>query len=171
MRKKAQEEIVGFIVIILLVAVIFLVFLGITLRKTPSGTADSLEVSQFLESALELTTNCTLNSYSYLSVRELVVECYKGSQCLDSASACNMLENTLKTSTESAWNFNQDSPTKSYSYELKYISPSNQASNINPSFIAPAGPAIQTEQVQKLGFDTTIPTSDGKIIVSLEIYK
>ena len=47
--KKAQEEMIGFVLIIVLVAVIALVFLAISIRK-PAEIRDKKEIQNFLYS-------------------------------------------------------------------------------------------------------------------------
>lgn len=117
MDKKAQEEMVGFVLIMLVVAVIFLVFLGIFLRG--GGSKDetgSIEIDQFLGSALQYTTEC--GDYSPDTVKELVRECSKngGSSCNSASShtVCESLKLTLQELIESSWNFGMDSPDKGY---------------------------------------------------------
>ncbi len=112
-KTKAQEEIVGFIMVVVLVAVIFLVFLGFTIRSD-SEISTSSEVSHFLDSISEFTTSCSLDGgFSYKQLDDLAISCDRGQLC-SNGNACNIFESTLKNLTESAWNFSPNSPEKSY---------------------------------------------------------
>jgi len=160
MKKKAQEEMVGLVVIMLIVAVISLIFLGIFLRKGPSNEKlSSVEISQFLSSSMEYTTTCSLNSgYSYLDLSDLFDECNKGSLC-SSGNACDILEQTMTEVIESSWNFSPDSPQKSYYFQALL---EDQASLANfPLYTECPG--------AKRGADKSISILNGKIIISLEL--
>lgn len=120
-KTKAQEEIVGFIMVVVLVAVIFLVFLGFTIRGGPETSA-STEVSHFLDSISEFTTPCSLDGgFSYKQLDDLAISCNQGLLC-SSGNACDILESTLKNLTESAWNFSPNSPEKSYTLTTTFSS-------------------------------------------------
>lgn len=120
MKKKGQEEMVGLVVIMVLVAIVFLVLLGIFLRQKPAERADSAEVAQFLDALEEQTTDCSLDGFSYLNVRRAINECNQDKLCRNGKKVCEVLGTTLKDLTESAWNFNEDSVTKGYEYQLTY---------------------------------------------------
>jgi len=83
-NRKGQEEIVGFVVIVVLVAVVFLVVLGLYLRRDVSVIQrDSGDVKQFLESTMEYTTECTIGSDDeHISVSELLGNCYNKEECV-----------------------------------------------------------------------------------------
>jgi hypothetical protein len=120
--RKGQEEMVGFVLIILLVAIIFLVFLGLFLRKGNSDNSiESGEISQFLDSMLEYTSNCSLNSgYSYENVKDLATECERGALCSNNKEACIVLKETSKEIIESSWQFGSESPNKGYRFSIKF---------------------------------------------------
>ncbi len=113
--RKAQEEIVGFVMVILLVSLIFLIFLGIYLRKGNAEPTSSIEVSQFLNSLVEYTSDCSLDSgFSYKQIDDLAVKCDEGALCSSGKTACQVLDDTIKKIIESSWNFSPDSPEKGY---------------------------------------------------------
>lgn len=122
MFKKAQEEIVGFVMIVLLVTIILVVFLGFYLRGHKQDyRTESVEVSQFLDSMLEYTTECSLtNGYSYASVSSLASDCAeRNSLCSNGRSACQVLQNSTKEIIESSWFFGQENPEKGYRFNVK----------------------------------------------------
>ncbi len=164
MRKKGQEEIVGFVLIVLIVSVILLVFLGIFLRKDVSKTANP-EVSQFLDSMSAITTECSLNAgYSYENYQDLLKDCNEGKLCA-SGKACDILKNTTKSLIEASWNFSPDSPKKGYKFEVYFTAREETAKQplINPplSYISGCTSFIGDERV--------FPVSDGSITILLDL--
>jgi len=115
MKKKAQEEMVGFVLIMLVVAVIFVIFLGIFLKKGATETADSEEISQFLEAISEYTTECGPTSYPE-KLSRVVTLCSEGKKCniASTEDPCDILADTLEELVNASWNFNENSPTKGY---------------------------------------------------------
>jgi hypothetical protein len=139
LNRKAQEEMVGFVLIMVLVVVIFLIFLAIWLRQGHSqNNIESTEMSQFLDSAFEYTTDCARYDTDYLKVDELIMEyCKQKKPCPAGPAAgknsCSVLNETLKKIVESAWNFGPDSPEKGYRLTLVYEpSAGSPESLINP---------------------------------------
>ncbi len=98
-NKKGQEEIVGFVLIIILVMVISVVFLGIMLRKEGENSlAKSEELESFLSSVLHYTSDCEIPSNNYLDIGELVTKCDKRDICENNnKGACEVLEKTLES--------------------------------------------------------------------------
>jgi len=109
MRKKnnrGQEEMVGFAVIIIIVAVIILVFLGFSLQKRDNKEIiESYEVESFIQAMNQLTTN--YNSQK-ISTRELIKECdfYE--------EGCEELKSELEKALEKSWDIQEGSKIKGY---------------------------------------------------------
>lgn len=99
--KKAQEEIVGFALIIIVVAVILLVFLGFSLGKS-SQNIQSYEIQSFVQSMIQSTTQCQDN-FGYVSVENLIFMCTQGNNCIDGESSCSILNSTLQGMLDQAW--------------------------------------------------------------------
>jgi hypothetical protein len=162
--KKGQEEIVGFVLIVVLVAIIFLVFLGIYLRqKTPINQKESKDVSQFLESAMEYTTECAVGAEpDYSSLGRLVKDCQSRAICKPSGrEACDILKETISKAVESSWNIGVDSPNKGYIFNATYKS---DYANENIIFISKG-----TCSVNMIGGDYFVPAFSGTIVNSLTI--
>lgn len=102
LNKKAQEEMVGFVLIIVIVAVILLIFLGFYIRQDNSQFVESKETENFINSMLQYTTICKDN-YGYVSISELIRECYHENRCLNGEESCVILENTVEDLIDSAW--------------------------------------------------------------------
>ena len=93
--KKAQEEMVGFGLIIVIVAVILLVFLWFFLVKPGQQNLENYEAESFIQAALQYTTDCE-SRYGYFEVQELIFECYEEKTCLSGEDACMVLNSTLE---------------------------------------------------------------------------
>ena len=101
-NKKAQEEMIGFAIIIVLVSVILLAFLGFSLSHSSSEKVSSYEVENFLYSSLQYTTTC--NDYNgNLTVQDLIFDCYDENNCLNGEYSCDVLNETLKGILEVSW--------------------------------------------------------------------
>ena len=101
-RKKAQEEMIGFAIIIVLVSVILLAFLGFSLSHSSSEKVQSYEVEGFLYSSLQFTTSC--DGYnSNLSLQKLIFQCYSKRDCLSGGNPCEILNETLKGILNASW--------------------------------------------------------------------
>lgn len=118
--KKGQEEMVGFVLIVVLVAIIFLVFIGINVRKAgKEDITQSTEVSQFLDSVMMFTTGCaTAYEPAYSNVGELILDCRENKQCTNGESACDYLKKTIDEliNSDPKFQIGQDRPVKGYKF-------------------------------------------------------
>ena len=114
-NNKAQEEMIGFVLIIIIVAVILLVFLSLSLRSPEKEAVESYEVNSFIQAFLQYHTDCE-ETYetNYLSVKELIFSCNDEEKCLDERDTCEVLESTLQEITEESWKIGVDYPIKGY---------------------------------------------------------
>ena len=129
-NKRAQEEMVGFVLIVVVVCVIFLVFLAISFRQTDRVVEqESKDIYMFLESIMEYTTGCAI-SYepAYSKIGELIKECYENpaGACVSEEKACVVLNNTLKGIFDASWQVGADRPYKGYVFEVIYEADSKQ---------------------------------------------
>jgi hypothetical protein len=96
--KKAQHEIVGFVLIVLVVVIIGLIFLAFTISNKDTQKKTSSELSDFLQSSMFYTTDCAINNIpNYQSLQELIALCYgdNSSFCLNGEGVCESLNKTL----------------------------------------------------------------------------
>jgi len=98
--KKAQHEIVGFVLIVVLVMVIGLIFLTFTLGGGETQRKTSAEISDFLQASMYYTSDCAIDNIpNYETLSELIKECYKdnSTDCLDDedTNICGALNSTL----------------------------------------------------------------------------
>ena len=115
MNKRGQEEMVGFALIIIIVAVILLVFLAVSLNKSKEEVLGTNEVSSFVQSTLSYTTSCAEYSDEYYSIQKLITECVNyESNCLDGRTTCDVLNSTLEEILEESWTVGENTPIIGY---------------------------------------------------------
>mgnify|MGYP001579249276 FL=1 len=167
MIKKGQEEIVGFVLIVVLVVIVAVIFLGIRLRNPEPAQRESEIVYQFLESAMEQTTSCkTSESGNFLAFDSLVRDCHSvNSLCVSGDKSCEIVKQTLDNMLNSTWSVGPAYPYKGYSaigdYNINSTGESQQESifnltsgNCGKSFV---------------GSSYWIPEFPGNIIVRLNL--
>jgi len=75
-RKKAQQEIVGFVLIVLIVTIIGIVLLVMSIGRGDKKVQNSVEISNLLEAGMYYTSDCATNyAPYYLEVQELIKQC------------------------------------------------------------------------------------------------
>ena len=116
-NKKAQEEMVGFALIIILVAVITLVFLGFSLRGPQKENVEDYEAESFLQSMLQYTTKCESN-IERLSIKEVIFSCYTNENCLDGKKSCEVLESDISKILSESWKIGDERPVKGYEFKI-----------------------------------------------------
>jgi len=122
-NKKGQEEITGFVLVVVLVAVILVVFLGITLRGDKGSGRESLDVSQFLDAMMEYTTNCALQyEPAYSELDELFKECYSNpdKKCTSGKGVCDEVKNLTNEMLDAGWPIGKDRPIKGVEFISNY---------------------------------------------------
>jgi len=94
--KKGQQEMVGFILIVVLVMIGLMVFLVISVRDSPE-VGGSLEIENMLGAIMKHTTECAIPSEPYYETFEdLFKSCYEGDECDNlKMSACDYLDESL----------------------------------------------------------------------------
>jgi len=116
-NKKAQEEMIGFGLIIIIVAVILLVFLAVSLNKSKEEDLGPNEVNSFIQATLSYTTSCAENPGDYYSIQKLITECVNyESLCLDERRTCDVLNSTLKEILDESWKINENTHIKGYEF-------------------------------------------------------
>lgn len=92
---RAQQEMAGFILIVLMIIIIGVILLGIFLRKGSEINVIDSEISNFLSASLKYTSTCAVDyEPNYKTVKELVEMCYGNANCLDNRNSCDALNNT-----------------------------------------------------------------------------
>lgn len=126
--KLAQEEMVGFAMIIIIVAVIMLLFLRLSLTKNSGENIGSYEAENFIFGFLQHTTDCR-NNQDFMNIKKLIFECYNKNECEDGRDTCVVLNATLSDIVKKSWDISEGSEYKGYKLEIY----SNEESVMNMS--------------------------------------
>jgi len=121
MNIKGQEEIVGFIVIVVIVMIIGMVVLGISLRKTTT-VETSKKYDNYLSAMMGYTTDCTSsNGIKEYNVEEILKECLNKRTCSDGKESCEVLNKTISEMLRATNPISEESITSSYKFRAMYI--------------------------------------------------
>ena len=133
--RKAQEEMIGFALIIIFVAVIFLVFISLSLNKNPENNVENYEAESFLQGVLDYTTDCE-DYLGPIEIRDLIFDCNQEKICLNGENSCDVLEETIENILKESWTISKESPYKGYNFyivvqnkELLRFSEGNKTNN------------------------------------------
>lgn len=163
MKKKGQEEIVGFVLIVVILAIAMVIFLGIKLRNPEPVQRDSEILYQFIESSMEQTTDCVIRENSRnIALNDLIKECHSfDNNCLNGASSCQVAEETMKDLLDSSWRVGPEYPYKGYEVIAEYSS----NSSAEEIFSIVAGNCTNSY----IGNSYFLPQFPGNIIISAKI--
>jgi len=118
--KKAQHEIVGFVIIIIIVSIIGLIFLSFMIGRGEVKKT-SAEVSNFLEASMYYTTDCAINFIpQYQDIQDLIKSCYENKRCLDKKNACEVLNETLRNIIDQSLKVDEQGVNKAYKLKIYY---------------------------------------------------
>ena len=97
-NKIGQQEIVGFVLIVVLVVVGLMVYLVISLKDSPVAE-DSVVVGNILDVVMKYTTDCAIvYEPDYDNFEDLFKSCYLGNRCKNlEKSACDYLNERLSS--------------------------------------------------------------------------
>jgi len=115
--KRAQEEMVGFAIIMVVVFVILLVFLSLSLRNSDEQAVKSYEVEAFVDSMLAFTTPCEDYLDVYEDVHDLLFKHFDREACVNGFST-DILIPTLGGILNSSWSVGQNNSVKGYSLQI-----------------------------------------------------
>jgi len=120
--KKAQQEILGFVIIIMIVVVIGVIFLGISLQKQSMAgvSSEDAEIANYLSSSMGYTSDCMIREPFYASLKELIESCSNGELCSDKRRACDVLNKTYAEMTAKLWPAAEDRPIKYTKLDFTY---------------------------------------------------
>lgn len=163
-KKKGQEEIVGFVLIVVILAIAMVIFLGIKLRNPEPSQKESEILYQFIESSMEQTTDCTLRQNGRnVDLNELIRECHSyNGNCLNGRKSCTVAEETMKEIADSAWPVGPNYPYKGYEIIAEYNTNSSGKEEI---FMLSSGNCTNSY----IGNSYFIPSFPGNIVVRAKI--
>jgi hypothetical protein len=117
-KKDAQEEMVGFGLIIIIVAVIGLVFLWFYITKPAEQNLKDYEAENFVQTVLQYTTDCKEAGRSYLNLKDLISWCSDPLKQCENGNSCAILNNTLKGILNESWDAGTEKRIKGYSLNI-----------------------------------------------------
>jgi hypothetical protein len=131
-NKLGQEEMVGFALILILVAIIFVVLLASYIKKPQSDGVGDTEVNSFVQSFLQYTTSCEQNLEN-LTFQRLISKCQKKERCENGKEVCRVLNDTIKGIIQESCQVGEKNPVKGY--DLKIIISDKQFLNIKDGVV------------------------------------
>jgi hypothetical protein len=171
-NKQGQQEIAGFVIIIIIVCVIGLIFLSLSIGRMKSPKESSIEISNLIEASMLHTTDCAISFVpQYQSIQELIVKTYDdGSQkCMNEKTVKEELQASLKKLFDSGLAIGENSVNKGYNSEiyyqdLKIDNPRNVLANFSGGNFANCSSIITGDDI--------IPSGDyGTLSLELEVCK
>ncbi len=119
MNKKAQSELAGFAIVVILVSILILIFVSFSIKKPSNDLVESYETESFVQSFMQFTSSCEINS-RYISTLKLIKYCQENRTCDGGENSCKILNETSKNLVNSAWNVGEGFPTKGYKFAISY---------------------------------------------------
>lgn len=114
LHKKGQEEILGFVLIMIIVVIALVFFLLFSLKNDNSDLNNSYEVDSFIQSILQHTTSCEDTSGNMLDIQDVIFQCDTTKSCSDGKEACVALKEAMMEVTSSSWPIGESRPDKGY---------------------------------------------------------
>lgn len=115
--RRSQEEMVGFVLIVVLVTVIALVFLAINMNK-PAQKLPSAETESFIQSAMRYSTECYSSAENVYDIKDLIKACSDSEICLNNKLSCDVLNDTLYGLFKESWRPGINNSVKAYSLKI-----------------------------------------------------
>jgi hypothetical protein len=131
-NKKAQEEMVGFALILILVAIIFIVLLSVYIKKPQPNNLENAQAHSFVQAFLQYTTTCEQNSEN-ITLQRLIFKCQEKENCSYNMNPCKVLNDTLKGIVNESWEVGKGNPVKGYS--LIILTEKGQVLNISEGVV------------------------------------
>jgi hypothetical protein len=169
MNSKAQEEMVGFVLIVVLISIAGVIFLGIALRDSGDEVVDeSSQIYSLIGGLSQLTSYCEIPESNLLDVSDLIRECINGKECSAcegstcGASACEVLENTLEEAMGASYVVTDKSYVRYYNLSVYYEFD-------NRPLIEPILKGAQGDCVGRKLFNNREFNDREKVIMALEV--
>ena len=125
-EKRAQEEIVGFVAVVVLVSVIALIFVTLSFRGPEPSVQDDESMREALESALQYTSNCRIpGMFGQVSLGELFTPCVEQKSCEDGRESCDVLNETLSELLSIGLRVGPERPFKGYAFSASRLTNSS----------------------------------------------
>jgi hypothetical protein len=159
-NRKGQEEMIGFVLIVVIITIAVLVLLIFSMRR-PSGMEASQEVENFIQASTYFTTDCEIASES-LSLKKLIVACQNNERCSNDKEACESLKFNINNLIESSF----ESGGYYQGYELKVYMKSREENETSMIIDAKTGNLTGSWQAG----DVLFPVPPNDFHVYLKVY-
>ncbi|MDP2925904.1 MAG: hypothetical protein Q8N99_06035 [Nanoarchaeota archaeon] len=120
-KTKAQHEIMGFVLIVLLVSIIIIIFLSLSINPNRTLQEDNIEVSNLLQASMYVTTDCEISwPMYYEDMQALILEVTKNkdNECLNGETVEKSLEKYLRSLIEDTLKIGDNLPNKAYTLKI-----------------------------------------------------
>ena len=118
---KAQNEIVGFVLIIIIVSVIGVIFLSLMIGRGEPIRQESVQISNLLSASMYYTSDCAINYIpNYKDGQDLIKSCWNNEKCLDDTMACEALNSTMKKLISESLDVSSNKPNKAFKLTIYY---------------------------------------------------
>lgn len=167
-KNKAQNEIAGFAVIIVIVMILGLIFLSFSIGRGNENKKTSAEISDFLQSSMYYTTNCT-TSYipNYKSIQDLIKSCYRNENCINlDKMTCNVLKEDFSKIVKESFQVSDVAKNKAYKLNIYY---EDSELDIPPEYIMNFTEGNFKNCSSEAGASQAIFMDNGNINVELDI--
>lgn len=168
---KAQQEIIGFVIIVLIVVIVGVIFLGISLQKDSGIETTDAEISNFLITTMRYTSNCSKDfEADYRTISGLISATYDGRSCLDGRKAEDVLKQELTKILDSLWTAGEEYKTKYYKLTIYFQTDTRDPNTRQEPKIVIENGNADLCAVRRAG-QYSIDDPPGAIITRLEICK
>ena len=172
-NRRAQQEIVGFMIIILMVVIAGVIFLGIYLREDQPIVTEDAEIMNFLGSSLRYTTECYKDyEGDYKSLGDLVKYCFEGNNinCPSAMTSCQAMNKSYSWMLSQLWPAGVNRPTKytklSFFHQTNISDADSRTVFANNIYLGnSSGCAVVKSGQQSINIDS------GNLVIELEICK
>jgi hypothetical protein len=134
--KKSQQEMVGFVLIVMIVTIMGVIFLTLMLGSQKDNKS-SIEISNVLQASVYYTTDCASDYRPrYRNIQDLVKECYKNEdkKCKDGRKVCDALEASFTKALDETLRPSEVSKYKAYRL-VSYATVANSEEATKPAFV------------------------------------
>lgn len=134
LNKKAQNEIVGFVMIVVIVIIVGVIFFSLSIGRGGASRQTSAELSHFLSAIMQYTTNCSTTYLpAYENIEGLTKACFDKDICVNGKDSCDELNYTLNKVITESLRVSEEASKKAYSLNIYYNDSAGIESIINIS--------------------------------------
>jgi hypothetical protein len=167
--RKAQNEMVGFVLIVVIITIVAVIFLTISLGREPSGSVSDIEINSFLSSSSRYTSDCVISEPLYADVRDLLDDCYDGKICSDGRDSCIVLTGIYGDMLNNVFPVGDDRPVKYRNMVVYFQLDSNEPTSKQDPLINIKEGNKSLCSERRAGDYKRQKSSGGDIVVELEV--